>query len=97
MLTPGVLWTTGRRRWRRRWLWVQANRGGGGGGYGFKRMGANVESSEETSASEEPQSEDESDEEESERKKLGSTHLAKIVPELNRLKSMTPSNQKKMY
>ena len=56
-----------------------------------------IESSEETSASEEePQSEDESDEEEIERKKLGSTHLAKIVPELNRLKSMTPLIRKKL-
>ena len=53
-----------------------------------------VESSEETSASEEPQSEDESDEEEGERKMLGSTHLAKIVPQLNSLQTMNPSNQK---
>jgi len=54
-----------------------------------------IESSEETSTSEEePQSEDESDEKESERKKLGSTHLAKIVPQLNSLQTMNPSNQK---
>jgi len=54
-----------------------------------------VESSEdETSVPEESQSGDESVETESGRKKPGSTHLTKIVPELNRLKVMHPSNQK---
>jgi len=54
-----------------------------------------VESSDETSGSEESLSEAETDEVDSERNKLGSTNLAKIVLELNRLKSMSPSNQKK--
>ena len=52
-----------------------------------------VESSDETSTSEESQSGAESDEVESGIKKPGSTRISKIIAELQRLKTMTPSKQ----